>query len=167
MPTCITLVWISHLVETVHREVWFIREVQRKSVIDSSQLPGNGSGVLKKKKKNPLNKCPTGARVYLWIVEKSHSKPGYHYPKHRTRHWNMQTPTGSNNPLPLPLPPQPLISSDSNQATNSNTIVIHVVNYFVLQKKKCFFSLPCSVFKLKRWGWTMESGTVTVVWEQW
>lgn len=62
-------------------------------------------------------------------------------------------PRGSN--FPLPFSPQPLISSNSNQATNSNAIVIHVVNYLFLQK---IFSAVCSVFQLKSWGWTMESG---------
>ena len=40
---------------------------------------------------------------------------------------------------PSSVPPWPLISSDSNQATDSSMIIIHVVNHLLLQKN-CF---PC------------------------
>lgn len=44
------------------------------------------------------------------------------------------THTGSK--IPSALPPQPLILSDGNQATDSDVIIIHVVNHLLLWEKK-------------------------------
>lgn len=44
------------------------------------------------------------------------------------------TPPPERSENVSPVPPQALISSDGNQATNSNVIIIHVVNHLLLQK---------------------------------
>lgn len=80
-----------------------------------------------------ISKCPAGGGSNLLWMLKNWFKHGC-YSKHWTRHWNRWTP-----PLPwkiknVPVPPQALISSDGNQATNSNVIIIHVVNHLLLQK---------------------------------
>lgn len=53
---------------------------------------------------------------------------------------------------PSSVPPWPLISSDSNQATDSSVIIIHVVNHLLLQKNcfPCCPTLLCSQTQMLR-----------------
>lgn len=96
-------------------------------------LPGNGSSGLY------FGKCTNISQInilfkawgyLLWEINQPLSE-ALNKPLEQTSPQRIKNPSS--------VPPWPLISSDSNQATDSSMIIIHVVNHLLLQKN-CF---PC------------------------
>ena len=120
--------------------IWFLEGMQNQSLMcvfllavwTYSYLSMHENSVVVFLKLTNISLINTlqGQEVTCDFFFNSLSKHGCYYPKHRTRHWNTQTPRGSK----IPLLSLHLISSDSNQATDGSVIIIHVVNHLLLQK---------------------------------